>query len=94
MGKLGMIKGAISLVAGLGVGNIVDNGIKMIQPKQMGSLQKMVTKVGGFALSMFVADKVTDHIEEVWTKTKNNIKKFVSKSEKEEVIEIIEEETE
>lgn len=83
-----MIRGALGLLTALGVGNIIDNAIKMVTPvTQMKPIQKMAHRVGGFALSMFVADKVAEHVDNMWTETEDHIKNLMKRPVKEEVIE-------
>jgi len=69
MNKLEMIRGAINFVVTLGVGNIVSDALKKIQPTQAeGVLRKFTTKVGGLAIGFYAADKVGDYVDKGWLK--------------------------
>ena len=72
--NLGLIKSGIQLVAGFGVGAIVDEAVKLAKPKNVVGLKKAAVKLGGFVISMMVADKATDYVGEVWDKTEKEIK--------------------
>ena len=74
--NLGLIKSGIQLVAGFGVGAIVDEAVKLAKPKNVVGLKKTAVKIGGFVLSMMVADKATDYVGEVWDRTEKEIKGF------------------
>lgn len=74
--NLGLIKSGIQLVAGFGVGAIVDEAVKLAKPKNVVGLKKVAVKLGGFVISMMVADKATDYVGEMWDKTAEGIKDF------------------
>ena len=74
--NLGLIKSGIQLVAGFGVGAIVDEAVKLAKPKNVVGLKKAAVKLGGFVISMMVADKATDYVGEMWDKTAEGIKEF------------------
>ena len=74
--NLGLIKSGIQLVAGFGVGAIVDEAVKLAKPKNVVGLKKAAVKLGGFVISMMVADKATDYVGEMWDKTAEGIKDF------------------
>lgn len=74
--NLGLIKSGIQLIAGFGVGVIADEAVKMAKPKNLVGLKKAAVKVGGFVISMMVADKATDYVGEMWDKTAEGIKDF------------------
>ena len=74
--NLGLIKSGIQLVSGLGVGLIVDEAVKFVKPNNVVGLKKAAVKLGGFVISMMVADKATDYVGEMWDKTAEGIKDF------------------
>lgn len=79
--NLGLIKSGIQLISGLGVGLIADEAVKMAKPKNLMGLKKVAVKVGGWVISMMVADKATDYIGEVWDKTAGEIKSVIKPTE-------------
>lgn len=87
--KIGLVKSAIQLVAGMGVGYIADSAIDMVKPKNFTGLKRWAVKIGAFTLSAMAADKATDYVETVWDNTANEIKNFVGPKE-----EVTEEEVE
>ena len=90
--NFGLIKSGIQLVTGFGAGLIADEALKMVKPKNLTGLKKVAVKVGGFVLSMMVADKASTYVEQMWDDTAKDIKEFVSPPEvTEEEIEEIEE---
>ena len=80
--NLGLIKSGIQLIAGFGVGVIADEAVKMAKPKNLVGLKKAAVKVGGFVISMMVADKATDYVSEMWDKTAGEIQE-ITKPKKE-----------
>lgn len=67
MNKLEMIRGTINFVVTLGVGNVVSDTLKKVQPTQAkGALGKLITKIGGFAIGMYAADKIGEHVDKKW----------------------------
>lgn len=91
--NLGLIKSGIQLVTGFGAGLIADEALKLVKPKNLTGLRKVAVKVGGFVLSMMVADKASTYVEQIWDDTAKDIKDFVARPEvdTEEEIEEIEE---
>ena len=77
--NLGLIKSGIQLVAGFGVGVITDEAVKLVKPKNLIGLKKAAVKVGGFVISMMVADKASDYVGDVWDKTTIDIKEAIKK---------------
>ena len=75
--NLGLIKSGIQLITGFGVGVIADEAVKMAKPKNLVGLKKAAVKVGGFVISMMVADKVTDYVGEMWDKTAGEIQEVI-----------------
>ena len=75
--NLGLIKSGIQLVAGFGVGAIVDEAVKLAKPKNVVGLKKAAVKLGGFVISMMVADKATDYVGEMWDKTTGEIQEVI-----------------
>ena len=75
--NLGLIKSGIQLIAGFGVGVIADEAVKMAKPKNLVGLKKAAVKVGGFVISMMVADKATDYVGEMWDKTAGEIQEVI-----------------
>lgn len=74
--NLGLIKSGIQLATGFGVGAIVDEAVKLVKPNKVVGLKKAAVKLGGFVISMMVADKATDYVGEMWDKTAEGIKDF------------------
>lgn len=90
--NFGLIKSGIQIITGFGAGLIADEALKMVKPKNLTGLKKVAVKVGGFVLSMMVADKASTYVEQMWDDTAKDIKEFVSPPEvTEEEIEEIEE---
>ena len=91
MNKLEMIRGTINFMVGLGVGSVVNDALKKVQPAQAkGAIGKLVTKIGGFAIGLYVTDKIGEHVDGKWielTKGKED-----SKDETKIIEEIIEDE--
>ena len=75
--NLGLIKSGIQLITGFGVGVIADEAVKMAKPKNLVGLKKAAVKVGGFVISMMVADKATDYVGEMWDKTAGEIQEVI-----------------
>ena len=75
---LGLIKSGITMITGLGAGLLADEALKLIKPKSVTGLKKVAVKIGGFVISMMVADKASDYVEEVWDKTAKDIKEFIT----------------
>jgi len=72
MNKLEMIRGTINFVVTLGVGSIVTDALKKVQPTQAkGAIGKLVTRVGGFAIGMYATDKISEHVDKKWLKITN-----------------------
>lgn len=91
MNKLEMIRGTINFVATLGVGTVVSDILKKVQPAQSkGAVEKLLRKAGGFAVGMYVTDKITEHIDNKWTSTFK--KEEDSEIETAEIIEELDEE--
>ena len=69
MNKFEMIRGALNFVVTLGVGNIVSDTLKKVQPAQaQGALRKLTTKVGGWAIGLYAADKIGDYVDKGFCK--------------------------
>ena len=81
MVKMGLVKSAVQLVTGIGVGYIADSAIEMVKPKHFTGLKKASVKVGAFVLSAMAADKATDYVEKVWNETAEQVKEFVGPKE-------------
>ena len=79
--NLGLIKSGIQLISGLGVGLIADEAVKMAKPKNLMGLKKVAVKLGGFVISMMVADKATDYVGEMWDRTATEIKSVIKPKE-------------
>lgn len=91
MNKLEMIRGAINFVVTLGVGNIVSDGLKKIQPTQAeGALRKFTTKIGGLAVGFYAADKIGNYVDEGFVKMTKGKKDSEIETKKE--VETIEDE--
>lgn len=88
--KLETIKLGLGLVVGAGVDGIVTNAIKMVKPTNVKGIKRVSIAVGGFALSMMVADKVVEYVNDLWDSTAETFKEIFKKKESEE--ESIEEE--
>lgn len=84
MTKLEMIKGGLGLLVGLGVGKIADNALKLVKPGNVKGINKIAIAVGGFAISMMAADKVTQHVDVVWDQTESQIRGLFGKKKSEE----------
>ena len=64
MNKFEMIRGALNFVVTLGVGNIVTDALKKVQPTQaQGALRKLTTKVGGLAIGLYASDKIGNYVD-------------------------------
>lgn len=80
--NLGLVKSAVQLVVGYGVGLIVDEGVKVIKPKNVTGLKKTAVKLGGLVMSYMVAHKATDYVGQQWDQSVDGIKKLVARPEK------------
>ena len=76
--KLGLIKGGIQLLTGIGVGCLADEALKLAKPKNLTGFKKVAVKVGAFVVSAMAADKATDYVEDVWNDTADKIRDFVT----------------
>lgn len=79
--KLGLIKGGIQLLTGIGVGCLADEALKLAKPKNLTGLKKVAVKVGAFVVSAMAADKATEYVEDVWNDTADKIRDFVAPQE-------------
>lgn len=79
--NLKLIKGGLQLLVGYGAGLITDHVIDIVKPQNLKGIKKIAVKVGGVAMSMMVADKVSDYVVETWDKTAEDIANFVKPKE-------------
>ena len=88
--KLGLIKSGVQILTTIGVGCIADKAIDMVKPKNLKGLKNVACKVGGFVLSIMVADKATEYVSELWDETSEQIKDIMSPKPEEEIIDELE----
>ncbi len=87
--KMELVKSAVQLVTGMGVGYIADSAIDIVKPKNFTGLKKLAVRAGAFTLSAMAADKATDYVETVWNNTAKEFRDLVGPKE-----EVTEEEVE
>lgn len=92
MKKLEMLRGAVELLVSTGVSIIMGGILVKMKPTDIGTIKKIAVGVGALAMSMFVSDKVTEHVDAKWIETENQIKEFLTPAPVEEEIEKEEEE--
>ena len=71
-----ILKGALGLVAGFGIGAMMKTGVNILTPENAGKITKWGCKLGGFLLASYagrIACKELDKIDEDFTKTKEMI---------------------
>jgi hypothetical protein len=60
---LSILKTASGIVVGTGVGKIVGNVVKSVTPEDLSRANKLAYRVGGWALSGFIAGKTIEYVE-------------------------------
>lgn len=58
----GILKLVVGFVIGSSVTSVVSNIVTATTPKVTNKLQNTMIKIGGYALGMYVSDKVAEHI--------------------------------
>ena len=84
MKKLDMVQGSLELLVSIGVGMLAGNAVNLVKPQNLGILKKIAVCVGGWAISNMAAAKVTEHFDEEWTRTIEQIKDLFKKKEPKE----------
>lgn len=71
-----ILKGALGLVAGFGIGAMMKTGVNILTPENAGKITKWGCKLGGFLIASYVGRVACDEInrlDEGFTKTKEMI---------------------
>lgn len=72
--KLEMAKVGAEILVSIGVSVIVGGAIVMVKPPKLGTIKKIATCVGGYALASMVADRTVAYVDEKITETIKQVK--------------------